>query len=168
MTSMSSTRWRPAYIGLGSNLQGPSGQLESALESLTTIDRTRLIRRSALYRSAPFGGIEQPDYVNAAAALLTALDARQLLEQLQGIELRRGRQRDGMRWGPRIIDLDLLVFADQSIDEPGLTIPHPGIAERNFVLLPLKEIAPGLVIPGLGPVANLTVNMDEPHIERIA
>ncbi len=168
MASLSNTRWRPAYIGLGSNLQGPSGQLESAIESLSTIDGTRLIRRSALYRSAPFGGIEQPDYVNAAAALLTALDARQLLEELQGIELRRGRQRDGMRWGPRVIDLDLLVFASQSIDEPGLTIPHPGIAERNFVLLPLREIAPGLVIPGLGPVANLPVNMDEPHIERIA
>lgn len=168
MTSMSSTRWRPAYVGLGSNLQGPSGQLESAIESLAKIDRTRLIRRSALYRSAPLGGIEQPDYVNAAAALLTALDARELLERLQQIEQRRGRQRDGMRWGPRIIDLDLLVFADQSIDEPGLTVPHPGIAERNFVLLPLREIAPGLVIPGLGPVANLTVNRDEPRIERIA
>ena len=137
-------------------------------KSLSTIDRTRLIRRSALYRSAPFGGIEQPDYVNAAAVLLTALDARQLLEELQQIELRRGRQRDGMRWGPRVIDLDLLVFASQSIEEPGLVVPHPGIAERNFVLLPLKEIAPGLVIPGLGPVANLPVNMDEPKIERIA
>ncbi len=168
MTSSSNTRWCPAYIGLGSNLQGPSGQLESAIESLSTIDRTRLITRSALYRSAPFGGIEQPDYVNAAAALLTALDARQLLEELQQIELRRGRQRDGMRWGPRVIDLDLLVFASQSIEEPGLVVPHPGIAERNFVLLPLKEIAPGLVIPGLGPVANLPVNMDEPQIERIA
>jgi len=168
VTSSSNTRWCPAYIGLGSNLQGPSGQLESAIESLSTIDRTRLITRSALYRSAPFGGIEQPDYVNAAAALLTALDARQLLEELQQIELRRGRQRDGMRWGPRVIDLDLLVFASQSIEEPGLVVPHPGIAERNFVLLPLKEIAPGLVIPGLGPVANLPVNMDEPQIERIA
>ncbi len=168
MTSSSDTRWRPAYIGLGSNLQGPSGQLESAIESLAGIDRTRLIERSALYRSAPFGGIEQPDYVNAAAALLTALDARQLLEQLQQIELRRGRQRDGMRWGPRIIDLDLLVFSSQCIDEPGLVVPHPGIAERNFVLLPLREIAPGLVVPGLGPLSRLPVNMQEPKIERMA
>ncbi len=168
MTSPSDTRWRPAYVGLGSNLQGPSGQLESALDSLSTIDRTRLVRRSALYRSAPFGGIEQPDFVNAAVALLTTLEAGQLLEELQQIELRRGRHRDGVRWGPRIIDLDLLVFSDQSINEPGLVVPHPGIAERNFVLLPLKEIAPGLVIPGLGPVSKLPVNMDEPHIERIA
>jgi len=168
VTSIADTRWRPAYVGLGSNLQGPSGQLESAIEALSTIDRTRLIRRSALYRSAPFGGIEQPDYVNAAAALLTSLDPWQLLEELQKIELRRGRQRDGVRWGPRVIDLDLLVFANRSIDEPDLVVPHPGIAERNFVLLPLKEIAPGLVIPGLGPVVNLPVSMDEPHIERIA
>ncbi len=168
MTNSSNTRWRPAYIGLGSNLQRPSGQLESAIDSLSTIPRTRLIKRSALYRSAPFGGVEQPDFVNAAAALLTALDARQLLEELQQIEVRRGRRRDGVRWGPRIIDLDLLVFAGQSIAEPGLTVPHPGIAERNFVLLPLREIAPGLVIPGLGPVAKLPVNMDEPQIERIA
>jgi len=95
------------------------------------------------------------------------LDARELLDELQQIESRRGRQRDEVRWGPRVIDLDLLVFANLSIDEPGLVVPHPGIAERNFVLLPLKEIAPGLVIPGLGPVANLPVNMDEPQIARI-
>lgn len=168
MTNSTNTRWLPAYVGLGSNLQGPSGQIESAIESLAAIDRTRLIRRSALYRSAPFGGIEQPDYVNAVAALLTNLDARELLRELQQIELRRGRERDGMRWGPRVIDLDLLVFASQSIDEPDLVVPHPGIAERNFVLLPLKEIAPGLVVPGLGPLANLPVSMEEPQIERIA
>ena len=167
MASSDNTHWRPAYIGLGSNLQGPAGQLESAIDSLATIRRTRLIKRSALYRSAPFGGIEQPDYVNAAAAMLTALDARELLGELQQIESRRGRQRDEVRWGPRVIDLDLLVFANLSIDEPGLVVPHPGIGERNFVLLPLKEIAPGLVIPGLGPVANLPVNMDEPQIARI-
>ncbi len=168
MTSPGNKRWRPAYVGIGSNLQGPSGQVESAIESLSALDDTRLVLRSALYRSAPFGGIEQPHYVNAVAALLTTLDARQLLDELQQIELRRGRRRDGMRWGPRIIDLDILVFASQSIDEPGLVVPHPGIAERNFVLLPLREIAPGLVIPGLGPVSKLPVNMEEPQIERIA
>ena len=159
---------RPAYVGLGSNLQGPAGQLESAMELLIAIDGTRLVSRSSLYRSAPFGGIEQPDYVNAAAAVLTELNAHELLAELKRIETRRGRERDGVRWGPRVIDLDLLVFANQTIDEPGLKVPHPGIAERNFVLLPLKEIAPGLVIPGVGRLASLPINMDEPQITRIA
>jgi len=167
MTSKSHTHWRPAYVGLGSNLQGPAGQIESAIESLAAIDNTRLVSRSSLYRSAPFGGIEQPYYVNAAAALLTELDARQLLDELQEIELRRGRERDDVRWGPRVLDLDLLVYGSQTVDDTGLAVPHPGIAERNFVLLPLKEIAPGLVIPGLGRLANLPVNMDEPQIARI-
>ena len=159
--------WRPAYVGIGSNLQSPAGQVESALELLSSIPETRVVRCSSLYRSAPFGGIEQPDFVNAAAALLTRLSARKLLHELQHIEARRGRQRDEVRWGPRVLDLDLLVYAVETIDEPGLSVPHPGIAERNFVLLPLKEIAPGLVVPGLGPVARLPVNLDEPRIERI-
>ena len=167
MKAIGKKHWRPAYVGLGSNLQGPTGQLESAMELLTTIGDTRLVSRSSLYRSAPFGGIEQPDYINAAAAVLTELDARELLDELKKIEARRGRERGGQRWGPRVIDLDLLVFANQTIDEPGLTVPHPGIAERNFVLLPLKEIAPGLVIPGLGQLASLPINMDEPQIARI-
>ena len=86
---------------------------------------------------------------------------------LQAIEKRQGRDRDGMRWGPRVLDLDLLVYGSEVIDEDGLTVPHPGIAERNFVLLPLGEIAPDLVVPGLGPVANLPVNTDEPSVSRI-
>ncbi len=167
MASAAKAHWRPAYVGIGSNLQSPAKQVESALELLATIPRTRLTRRSALYRSAPFGGIEQPDFVNAAAALLTRLGAHELLDELQGIEARRGRQRGAVRWGPRLLDLDLLVYAAETIDDPDLVVPHPGIAERNFVLLPLKEIAPGLVIPGLGPVARLPVNLDEPRIERI-
>lgn len=167
MSNSERARWRPAYVGLGSNLQGPAGQLDSAFDLLAAIPDTRLIARSSLYRSAPFGGVEQPDFVNAAAALLTRLSAQQLLDELQSIESRRGRERDGVRWGPRILDLDLLVYANEAIDEAGLTVPHPGIAERNFVLLPLKEIAPGLVVPGLGAVARLPVNLDEPRIERI-
>ncbi len=160
--------WRPAYVGLGSNLQGPAGQLESAFDLLATVPRTRLIRRSSLYRSAPLGGVEQPDFVNAAASLLTQLTARQLLDELQQIELQRGRERGDVRWGPRVLDLDLLVVGSDQIEEPGLILPHPGIVERNFVLLPLKEIAPGLVIPGLGRLAAISVNMNEPNISRIA
>ena len=160
-------RWLPAYIGLGSNLQSPARQLDSAMDLLASIRETRLIAKSSLYRSAPFGGIEQPDFVNAVASLLTGLTASELLAELQQIEQRRGRQRDDVRWGPRVIDLDLLVFSDQVVAKPGLKVPHPGIAERNFVLLPLREIAPELKIPGLGRVASLPVNREEPHIERL-
>ena len=99
--------------------------------------------------------------------MLTALRATEFLEQLQKIERQQGRERDGTRWGPRVIDLDLLVYGNAILEDPGLTVPHPGIAERNFVLLPLGEIAPDLVIPGLGRVAGLPVNKDEPNISRI-
>ena len=160
--------WRPAYVGVGSNLQMPARQVEDAFDLLANIEGSRLVRRSSLYRSTPFGGIEQPDFVNAAAALLTTLGPSDFLAALQAIEKRQGRERDGARWGPRVLDLDLLVFGGESIERPGITVPHPGIAERNFVLLPLGEIAPDLVIPGLGRVANLPVNMDEPSISRIA
>ena len=122
--------------------------------------------RSSLYRSAPFGPVDQPDFVNAVAQLRTELDVTQLFRQLQSIEKQRGRRR-GERWGPRIIDLDLLVFDDEVLDSPALTVPHPGIAERNFVLLPLQEIAPDLIIPGLGRVADIAVNRDEPRISRV-
>ena len=160
--------WWPAYVGIGSNLGMPTQQIEQAIGLLDEIPRSRLVGRSSLYRSTPFGGIEQPDFVNAAAAILTALDAHQLLDSLLGLEKRQGRERGETRWGPRVLDLDLLVYADTVLDEPGLTIPHPGIGERNFVLLPLREIAPELVIPGLGRVASIPVNMNEPRISRIS
>ena len=162
-----SLHWAPAYVGLGSNLQKPARQLDEAFDLLAEIPGTRVILRSSLYRSAAFGGIEQPDFVNAVAALLTTLGPPDFLAALLEIEKRQGRDRDGERWGPRVLDLDLLVYDGQVIDRPGLTVPHPGIAERNFVLLPLGEIAPDLVIPGLGRVANLPVNTDEPSISRI-
>ena len=160
--------WYPVYVGLGSNLNGPAGQLEDAFGLLAEIPGARLIKRSSLYRSAPFGGIEQPDFVNAVASLLTQLTAREMLSALQQIETQRGRERDEVRWGPRVLDLDLLVYANLIADEADLIIPHPGIEERNFVLLPLREIAPDLVIPGLGRVAEVSINVDEPRISRIA
>jgi 2-amino-4-hydroxy-6-hydroxymethyldihydropteridine diphosphokinase len=159
--------WYPAYVGLGSNLQMPTRQVHAAIELLDNVPRTRLIAASSLYRSAPFGGIEQPDFVNAVAALLTHLTPSDLLAELQGIEARQGRETNHKRWGPRVLDLDLLVHSAAVIDEPGITIPHPGIRERNFVLLPLLEIAPELVIPGLGRVAAIPVNRGEPSISRI-
>ena len=167
MSSDDKNRWIPAYVGLGSNLHGPARQLEVAFELLGDIRATRLVRRSSLYRSVPYGGVEQPDFVNAAASLLTQLTAQELLLELQRIEKERGRDRGEVRWGPRVLDLDLLVYSNQIIDEPGLSVPHPGIAERNFVLLPLGEIAPELNIPGLGRLSKLDAESFEPRISRI-
>jgi 2-amino-4-hydroxy-6-hydroxymethyldihydropteridine diphosphokinase len=161
------THWYPAYIGIGSNLQGPARQVEAAAGLLGEQSGIRVEATSSLYRSAAFGGIEQPDFVNAVAAVLTTFTAPELLTELKAIENRQGRDNDEVRWGPRVIDLDLLAYSGQKIDEPALTVPHPGIGERNFVLLPLGEVAPDLVIPGLGRVADIPVNMDEPSISRI-
>jgi 2-amino-4-hydroxy-6-hydroxymethyldihydropteridine diphosphokinase len=155
-------------VGLGSNLDGPASQVETAFGMLAAIDRTELVVKSSLYRSTPLGGIEQPDFVNAAALLTTGLAPRAFLEELQAIELARGRERGEVQWGPRVIDLDLLAYDGLSFDEPGLTLPHPGIAARNFVLLPLREIAPDFRIPGLGRVGDLPVHTSEPRISRIA
>ncbi len=159
--------WRPAYVGLGSNLKNPAWQIEAAFELLRGIPETRLIACSPLYNTAPFGGVEQPDFVNAAAALLTSLEPPDLLAKFQEIERRQGREPGGQRWGPRILDLDLLVYSDRVIKEPTLSVPHPGIAERNFVLLPLRDLAPELVVPGLGRVIKIPVNAQEPRITRI-
>ena len=159
--------WYPAYIGLGSNLNSPDRQLADAFELLAGIPDTQLISQSSLYRSAPFGGIEQPDFVNAGAALLTRLEPMPLLRELQRIESDRGRVRSDLHWGPRTLDLDLLVYSDVQMNASDLIIPHPGIAERNFVLLPLREVAPGISIPGLGLVSKLHVNLTTPKISRI-
>ena len=159
--------WYPAYVGLGSNLQMPARQIEDALGLLAELPNSRLVSSSSLYRSAPLGGIEQPDFVNAVAAMLSTLNAADFLAHLQDIEQRQGRERAGTRWGPRVLDLDLLVYGNAVIDDPGITVPHPGIAERNFVLLPLGELAPDLYVPGLGRLAGIPVNKDEPRIERI-
>lgn len=157
-----------ACVGLGSNLDHPARQVELAVEMLHEIRGSRLIRHSSLYRSSPLGGIEQPDFVNAVAIVETRLAPGDFLKELQAIERLRGREDERVRWGPRVLDLDLLVYGDRVIDEPGLSVPHPGIGARNFVLLPLREIAPDLDIPGLGRVRDLAVNEREPRISRIA
>ena len=164
---MNGGHWFPAYVGIGSNLDNPARQVETAFGALDELPSTRVFLRSSLYRSAPFGGIEQPDFVNAVAALLTQLDPEALLQALQGLQRARGRDQDEVRWGPRVLDLDLLVYSGQTIDKSSLRVPHPGIAERNFVLLPLAEIAPELRVPALGQVARIPVNPSEPRIERI-
>jgi 2-amino-4-hydroxy-6-hydroxymethyldihydropteridine diphosphokinase len=141
--------WWPVYVGIGSNLNEPRQQVRSAIDALAKLPDSQLIRASRLYRSPPMDGSEQPDYFNAVAALVTKLDARAFLHALQAIEKRQGRVRGGDRWAARTLDLDLLVFGDQEICNDELTVPHPGIAKRSFVLLPLCEIAPQLRIPGL-------------------
>ena len=159
---------RFAYSGLGSNLEDPSAQIRRATWHLERLPDSDVQELSSLYRSAPFGPVAQPDFVNAVAIMETSADGPSLLRALQGIEDAMGRVRGSERWGPRVIDLDLLVLGDVQIESEDLVIPHPGIAERNFVLLPLREIAPDLIIPGLGPVKDIAVDERTPRIERIA
>ena len=147
--------WWPVYVAIGSNLDEPRRQVLSAIDDLAKLPHTRLIRSSRLYRSPPMDGSAQSDYINAVAALITQLDAPAFLHALQAIEERHGRVRDGCRWAPRTLDLDLLVFGDQKICNDELTVPHPGIGTRRFVLLPLCEIAPQLRIPGLSNVEQV-------------
>jgi 2-amino-4-hydroxy-6-hydroxymethyldihydropteridine diphosphokinase len=140
-----------AYIGLGGNLGDPRQRLLDAFDALDRLPRSRLRARSALYRTAPVGPQDQPDYVNAAARLETELTPLELLEQLLEIEQRLGRVRDGRRWGPRVIDLDLLLHGDRALEHPRLRLPHPELHRRAFVLIPLAEVAPAdLSIPGRG------------------
>ena len=155
-----------AYIGMGSNLQQPLDQLHRALPELHEIPRTSLQASSSFYISSPMGPADQPDYINGVAALRTGLAPLDLLDQLQRIEQAHGRQR-GLRWGPRTLDLDLLLYGDQVIQNDRLSVPHPGIAERAFVLLPLAELAPELEIPGLGAVSDLLAACEIQDAPRI-
>ncbi|HEY0232680.1 MAG TPA: 2-amino-4-hydroxy-6-hydroxymethyldihydropteridine diphosphokinase [Dokdonella sp.] len=149
-----------AYVGLGSNLDGPLEQVERALHALSDIAQTQLLRASRRYRTAPWGIAEQPAFVNAVAELATSLPPRDLLDALLGIERAQGRHRDGARWGPRTLDLDLLIYGDLQIESPGLVLPHPRIAERAFVLVPLADLDAGLVIAGAGTVRELLARVD--------
>jgi len=130
-------------------------QIERAFAALSELPGTRLIARSRRYRTQPLGPQDQPEFVNAAAGLLTQLNARELLVALKNLERTLGRDVPVVRWGPRRIDLDLLVHADAQISESDLVVPHPGLPERNFVLYPLSDIAPDLHIPGHGRVRQL-------------
>src|SRR5258708_19060284 len=146
---------RPVYGAMGSNLSDPQARVLEAFERLSTLPGTCSVLRSRLYKTRPMGPQDQPYFVNAAAGLLTQLTARELLDGLLRIEQAMGRNRQG-RWGPRVIDLDLIWMLGATIDEPGLTVPHPGVSSRNFVLYPLADIAPTLAIPGHGKVLELS------------
>lgn len=167
MNTRTVTIWQPAYIGLGSNLQDPRAQILRACAALGGIAGTRLVRVSPLYRSKPLGPVPQPDFINAVAGVLTQLDSRALLGELLAVERAFGRPAERARWGPRVIDLDLLVYGRERREEPGLTLPHGGIVDRNFVLYPLCDLAPDLDVPGLGRVAELKERLASDGLERL-
>ena len=150
-----------ACIGLGANLGQPTLALRHAADALAALPETRLLALSRFYRTPAWGRVDQPDFINAAALVHTRLAPEVLLESLLRIEREAGRERGPeSRWGPRVLDLDLLLYGGQVIDRPGLQVPHPHLHERAFVLLPLAELAPGLAIPGHGRIADLLVAID--------
>ena len=148
-----------AYVGLGANLDDREKTIRRAVELLADTDGVEVLAVSALRETDPVGVEDQPRFLNGAAELETTLRPGALLEVLLGIERLLGRVRDGVRFGPRTIDLDLLLYDDETIDEPGLTVPHPRLHERSFALEPLAELAPALAIPGRGRVSDLLARL---------
>lgn len=159
--------WQPAYIGLGSNLGDPAARLRAALEAISALRGVAALVASPFYRTAPFGPVAQPDFINAAAGVLTTLEPEALHAELRALEQRLGRQPPRERWGPREIDLDLLVHGPSIRGTPALTLPHPGIPQRDFVLYPLRDIAPDLIVPGLGPVRDLAARVEDRGATRL-
>lgn len=155
-----------AFVALGANLDDPRSQVLQALEELDRLPGSRVVSRSSLYRTVPVGFLAQPDFINAVARLETALDARPLLDALLDLENRHGRRRS-LPNSPRTLDLDLLMYADRALREVGLTLPHPRLHERAFVLAPLAEIAPDAIVPGQGRVADLLDRVDRSGVELI-
>lgn len=156
-----------ATVAIGANLGNPLVTVRQAIDQLGNIVRTRLCASSDMYRSAPVGPPGQPDYVNAAAVLLTSLAPVDLLDALQSLEGEFGRDRSGERWGARALDLDIVTYQDREIDEERLTVPHPEAYHRCFVLVPLAQIAPDTLIPGHGRVAELVDDCDTGAVQKI-
>lgn len=157
----------PAFIGLGSNLDRPEQQVLAAIRELAVLPQSRLIVTSSLYRSTPLGPQDQPDFINAVVKLETGLPAADLLGQLQQLERQHGRTRT-VHWGPRTLDLDLLLYADMIIDTDTLSVPHPQISLRGFVLEPLLEIEPAVAIPGLGPAREIYRQLAAAPLQKVA
>ncbi len=155
------------YIGLGSNLATPLLQLRSALNALSALPQSSVVAHSSFYISDPLGPADQPRYVNAVAALDTGLSPLALLDALQTIELEQGRTRKAEHWGPRTLDLDILLFGNRQIDEPRLTVPHYHMHARAFVLYPLAEIAPELQLPDGRPISELLEACPYVGLERL-
>ena len=155
------------YIGIGSNLDDPVARVQEAFEELDVIPDSLLVARSSLYSSRPMGPPDQPDYVNAVAALETLLSAQELLQALIAIEDGQGRDRSGMKWGPRTLDLDLLLYGNKKISTATLTIPHPGLCERDFVIIPLAEIAGNLHIPDCGLLSAAIAKCENHGVKKL-
>lgn len=155
------------FIGLGANLAEPLTQLRQAVQALSRLPGSRLVACSPLYQSSPMGPADQPDYLNAVAALDTALAPHALLDELQRIEREQGRVRKAERWGPRTLDLDLLLYGSLSTQDARLTLPHYGMKSRAFVLLPLADLAPELVLPCGTSLAELVARCDRTGLHRL-
>lgn len=155
-----------AYVGLGANIGEPRRQLQTAIEELMDLPDTRLVLVSGLYRSAPLDYEDQPDFLNAVVQIDTELSPVALLDSLQEIENRHGRERP-FPGAPRTLDLDLLLYGSRSIDSPRLTVPHSRMHERAFVLAPLSEIAPDIAIPGRGAARELLAGCADQFVQRI-
>jgi len=156
-----------AFVALGSNLEDPQQQVLRALDELDELPGTRVTARSALYRTAPVGYDNQPDFINAAAEVSTTLDPLALLRALLALETAHGRERPFPN-APRVLDLDLLLYDDLELHDPELTLPHPRLHERGFVLFPLADIAPELHVPGQGRVCDLLHALPDQGVERMA
>jgi len=156
-----------AWIGLGANLGRPQRTLEQALMALDALARTRVTAVSPAYWTEPWGVTDQPAFLNAVACLKTEQSPRELLRLMLAIESGLGRQRDGVRWGPRELDLDLLLFDLQVLDTPDLTLPHPRLHQRAFVLVPLADLVPDLPVPGRGTVSELLEALLEEELDGI-
>ena len=155
-----------AFIALGANVGDPASQIRAGLRALAALPQTKLAGQSSLYRNPPEGGMDQPEYVNAVARVETALGPRELLERLLEIERAHGRAREYPN-SPRTLDLDIALYGERVVDEPGLTIPHPRMAGRSFVMLPLAEIAPDAVVPGKGRVADLAAKLNASGLVKL-
>ena len=157
-----------SYIGIGSNLDDPLKHVKRAIAELQHLPKSRLLSSSRLYRSKPMGPANQPDYINAVVKLATELSPHALLDQLQTLEQQHQRVRDGQRWGPRTLDLDLLIYGNQLLNDERLVVPHAGLVERNFVLYPLRDVAEAqLEIPGQGVLQNIIKNVSDTGLELL-
>lgn len=154
------------FIGLGSNLENPLEQIKTAIKDMKAMVDTELVACSSLYKSPPMGPQDQPDYINAVIELDTTLTPHSLLDELQKIEQQHGRVRK-RHWGERTLDLDILVYGEQVLDDDRLTVPHPGIAERAFVIYPLAELDNSLVVPGLGTVSQLVETCPRDGLQQV-
>lgn len=155
-----------AYIGLGSNLENPLQQIKTAIDDLQSLVDINIVSVSSLYQSPPMGPTDQPDYINAVLALETSLNPHQLLDALQSVEQLHGRVRK-RHWGERTLDLDILLYGDLILDDERLTIPHPGMHERAFVLYPLAEIAENIEIPGLGALQKILPSCPQGDLRQV-